>query len=169
MKLGKELAKQARQKGICDEWHGNLKGLTDIDQLLEMYVRGIDFCFATNYPSNDHIRANFAGKMEAYGVHLDELLTETNPKKVIALGKCTGIIKAEGYAVTEVYLKDQCALSIDADGNSFVMVDMYGDTDLTVHARGNAKVCVNHFSGRLIVNKDDNSIVKIKEKTIKTY
>lgn len=169
MKIGKELAKQARRKGICDEWYGNLKGTTDTAALLDLYLRGIDFCMATNYPSNDYIRANFTGKIESYGVHLDELLSERSPKKIIALGKCTGVITAEGYAVTEVYLKDETALSIAAEGHSFVMIDMYGNTDLTVYAREDSKVCVNHFSGNLIVHKEGNAIVKIKEKTIKTY
>lgn len=44
MKIAKELAREARRLGICDEWHSELKRLTDKRAMVEMYLAGLDFC-----------------------------------------------------------------------------------------------------------------------------
>ena len=79
MKIAKELAREARRLGICDEWHSELKRLTDKRAMVEMYVTGLDFCLSNDYPSNEYIRSNFKGVMEEYGVFLDdEIGSKTN-------------------------------------------------------------------------------------------
>ena len=94
MSVAKELAKEAKKKGICSEWHGELRKLGDNKRaMLQMYIKGIDFCLKNDFPSNDYIRANFKGTMEDFGVFLDEPnLNITNFAKCVALGfrNCNG-------------------------------------------------------------------------------
>lgn len=168
--IGKELAKRAKQNGICQEWHKELKTTEDKDKLLEMYVSGIDFCLANNYPSNDYIRENFVGMMEKHGVHLDEDLKCVNDRTVVALGKCTGSIEINGFTASEVFIKHESKLILLVEDNAFVMLDMFDDSELVIIAKGNAKVCVNRYGGKVeSISDGENTVVKIKEKDKKTY
>lgn len=79
-KVTKHLAKAAQANGICTPWLNELKSLDDKDALVDMYIRGIDFCLEHDYPSNDFIRENFKGVMEKHGVFLDDAIAlQTNP------------------------------------------------------------------------------------------
>lgn len=169
--IAKELAKQAKGKGICQEWYKDLKTTQDTGKLLEMYVRGIDFCLSNDFPSNSFIKDNFKGKMEAFGIHLDEQISIKNERKVVALGKCTGKIEVDGYNVSEVFLKHDSDLTISASGNAFVMVDVFDNTTLWVQALDNAKVCVNRYgtNAEITSKSEGNAVIKVIEKNKKTY
>lgn len=167
MKLGKELALAASKKGICKEWFETMKDLTDKKALIEMYIKGIDFCLANDYPSNDYISQHFKGEMEAFGVHLDELIFKTNPRTTVALGSCSGSLKFDEFTVAEVFIKHQSDLTLKAKGNSFVMVDIFDDARVHIHATDNSKICVNHYSGSVTYYVEGNAVVKVKEKNKK--
>lgn len=169
MKIGKELANAAKKKGICKEWFNKMKSLDDKDALIQMYVKGIDFCLSNNFPSNDYIRINFAGKMEAYGVHLDEFLNNINDCRVVALGRCLGKIEVNKFNVAEIFIKHESNLLVVAKGNSFVRIDMFDNSKLHVFASEDAKVCINHYGGDLTTEKNDDAIVKVIQKNKKTY
>lgn len=168
-KIGEELAKQAKKNGICKIWYHDLKKTTDTDKLLDMYIRGIDFCLEKNYPSNDYIRKNFVGKMEAFGVHLDENIRIINEKKVVALGNCVGTVETSGFATSEVFIKHESVLLITASDHSFIMIDLFDQAELSVIANDDAKVCVNYYGGILKTDQKANGIVKIIQKNKKTY
>ncbi len=167
--IGRELAKQAKVKGICQEWYADLTYTNDTDRLLDMYLKGIDFCLKNDYPSNDYIRKNFKGKMEKFGVHLDESLTVVNESKVVALGACSGTVEIKGYGVSEVFIKHTSDIVVVARDNAFVMVDMFDDSSLNIIAVDNAKVCINRYGGVVNFSKFDKAVVKVIEKNKKTY
>lgn len=88
-KVTKHLAKAAQANGICTPWLNELKSLDDKDALVDMYIRGIDFCLEHDYPSNDFIRENFKGVMEKHGVFLDDAIALQDQSKCIALERQT--------------------------------------------------------------------------------
>lgn len=169
MKLNYELAKQAKAHGICENWYLELKNENNIDKMLDMYVKGIDFCLSNDYPSNHFIRKNFKGKMEKHGIHLDETLNIVSEPKVIALGKCTGKIELDSFDVCEIFVKNESNLTIVAKGNSFVMIDLFDNSTIDVHTYDNAKVCINRYGGQVDEYKNENSEIKLIEKNKKTY
>ena len=169
MKLNYELAKQAKAHGICENWYLELKNENNIDKMLDMYVKGIDFCLSNDYPSNHFIAKNFKGKMEKHGIHLDEVLDTIGQPKVIALGKCKGIINAESFEVCEVFIKNESELIVMAKENSFVMIDIFDNAKVHIFTYDNAKVCVNRYGGQITESTNENSIIKIIEKNKKTY
>lgn len=170
MNLSARLAKDAKRAGICDQWHDDLLKMDDKDAMVEMYLRGIDFCLSNDYPSNDFIRDNFKGIMERHGVFLDEAIDVVNFRKVVALGSTEGVVKYNGYSVGEVFAKHDAVLWVYAQDNAFVVVDVFDNAVVHVHADGRAKVCVNHYGG-LVYNYADSaeSVVKVREKHKKTY
>ena len=78
MEVNKRLARDAKKKGICEEWYGRLIDTKGKDELIKMYLEGIDFCLSNEYPSNEFIRQHFVGTCEAYGVFLDQAITAGN-------------------------------------------------------------------------------------------
>ena len=100
MNLSKELAKQAQRLNVCTEWHSELINLSDKKALIKMYLKGIDFCLANNYPSNEFIRANFKGMMEEFGVFLDDRIDLRNPEKCVALGNTKGCVEIDSFGVS---------------------------------------------------------------------
>ena len=47
MEVNKRLARDAKKKGICEEWHDRLLDTKGKDELIKMYLEGIDFCLIT--------------------------------------------------------------------------------------------------------------------------
>jgi len=170
MELSKELAKQAKRFNICQEWHDELKNLNDKKAMLEMYLKGIDFCLSNDYPSNEYIRANFKGEMEKFGVFLDDAIDLVNVDKCVALGKTKGRIVINDFGTSEIFVKHSSELTIIAKGDSFVMVDLFDDAVIHVQAHDRAKVCVNRYGNSQINHMQfDFGVVKIIEKLKKTY
>lgn len=170
MKLNKELALAAKKKGICEEWFTRLMETENKDALMKMYLAGIDFCLSEEYPSNEYIRRNFVGFCEAYGVFLDYHIAAANFPHVVALGRCEGEARYDGFNVGQVFAKHQSCLKVVAAGNSFVVVDVFDETTVEIEAKDNAKVCVNHYGGNLTTTGGEgNAVIKVIRKQSKTY
>lgn len=166
--VAKELAWQAKAKGICQEWHKELIGLTDKRAMVDMYIRGIDFCLANDFPSNDYIRATFKGVMEDKGVFLDDKVNLANVRYCVALGTTQGEVRVTGYKVCEVFAKHQSSLHVIAEDNAFVEIDMFDDSVVSVTSAAKAKVHVNRYGGTLSIVQSGGG-VKVIEKNKKTY
>lgn len=167
--IAKELAKQAKSKGICDDWHKQLKSLTDKRAMVDMYIRGIDFCLSNEFPNNEYIRDNFKGIMEEKGVFLDDDVSLVNFRRCVALGKTKGNVKATCYKVCEVFAKHESNLNIIVEDNAFVEIDMFDNSVVSVTSSGKAKVHINHYGGTLTFDEREESIIKVVEKNKKTY
>lgn len=170
MNLSKELARDARKRGICEEWHDELQNQTSKDAMVRMYLKGIDFCLSNEYPDNDYIRKHFKGDMEKHGVFLDDAIEVSNAPKCVCLGACSGHVVVDGFNVCEVFVKHDSVLNVIAKDNSFVMIDVFDKAVLNVYAHDKAKVCVNRYGGtvkRFV--RDEEAVVKIQEKDKKTY
>lgn len=169
--IAKQLAKDAKKKGICDEWLDELKKLKDKREMVAMYVKGIDFCIANNFPTHDYMRENFKGIMELFGVFLNDSICLKNAKTCISNGSTSGILEYSGYGVGEVILKDTSDVVVKAYDNSFIMIDVFDSSSLVVEAYDDAKVCINQYMGlsRISISKSSNAIVKQVKKESTTY
>lgn len=171
MNLAKELARRAKKEGICKPWYDELKSLQDKKAMIEMYLKGIDFCLANNYPENDFIRKHFKGEMEQFGVFLDDRISIANPRKCVCLGNTSGRVEIDNFNVCEIFAKHSARLDIYAKDNAFVIIDVFDNSEVHIHASNRAKVCVNRYIGNNIVIKDeaDEAFVRIRDKQKKTY
>lgn len=135
--------------------------------MVEMYLRGIDFCLKNDYPANDFIKAHFGDIAPQMGVFVDcEISVENNPK-CVCLGATFGIIKTNAFSVSEIFAKHQSELNVLAADNAFVMIDVFDDAVVNIHAHDRAKVCVNKYGdgGRVnIVEESAEAQVKIRER-----
>lgn len=170
--LAHELARQAKEKGICEEWHGRLLKCETKQEMLDMYVKGIDFCLANDYPDNGFIRKHFKGIMEDSGIFLDDsAVSLTNYRRCIALGRTSGTVTVSGFNVCEVFAKHLSVIRITASGHAFVEVDVFDDAVVYVTARDSARVHVNRYgSAKAVVDgQEQTAYIKITDKKKKTY
>lgn len=169
MNLSKQLARQAKAKGICAPWHAELLTLQDKEAMVKMYLKGIDFCLANDYPKNDFIRKHFKGVMEKQGVFLDDNVKVENMPKCVCLGATQANVEVQGFQVCEIFAKHDSILDVNAKDNAFVVIDIFDNAVVKIHASDRAKVCVNHYGGTIEQNAMGDAIVKIREKNKKTY
>ncbi|MDR1348312.1 MAG: hypothetical protein LBJ63_07825 [Prevotellaceae bacterium] len=169
--LSKELALQAKRLGICSEWHNLLKKLSDKREMAEMYIKGIDFCLANDYPDNEYIRANFGEIIHDFGIFLDDRIQLINPERCVALGNTTGSIEVNSYNICEVFVKHHSELTIKAKDNAFVVIDMFDNSVVSISAENRARICINRYLGAEIKERLqlDLSEIKINEKNKKSY
>ena len=56
MELVQQLKEDGKAKGLCRMWQMKLRTGLDYEQLIQLYIKGIDFCISENYPTLDFIR-----------------------------------------------------------------------------------------------------------------
>lgn len=170
MNLSKELAKQAAGYGICKEWHKDLLSLKDKKAMVEMYLRGIDFCLSNDYPSNDFIRKNFGDIIAQYNIYVDGFVMAANPEQLVALGSTTGNVRVNDFGVSRIYVKHNSKLKIKAEDNAFVMIDVFDNSSVEVEASESAKVCINRYGdSKVLYNSKGVATIKVVDKHKKTY
>ena len=162
-RMTQALAKNAKKKGICKEWHGRILNSRTNDALIGLYLDGIDFCLANDYPAVDFIEANFSRqKLEANGIYVNGRINAENVAKIVCLGDTRGNIKVDDYNTAEIYVKHDSEIGIVARGNAFVMVDVFDNAKVMVSAGDNAKVCVNRYGNAVVHPVEDGSGCRIK-------
>ncbi len=165
--LSKTLAKDAKKKGICKERHNGLKSHTDREAMVEMYLRGIDFCLKNDFPTNDFIQAHFGDIAPRMGVFVNSQITVENKPKCVCLGATFGKVTTNGFNVCEIFAKHDAEINVIAADNAFVMIDVFDNAVVNIHAHDRAKVCVNKYGdgGRVnIVVEEVAAHVKIRVK-----
>lgn len=169
MGFEKRLLKDAARKNACGAGLDKLKGMSDRRDMVRLYLDNIDFCLSNDFPENGFIRANFGDIANGMGVYLDEVFEARNRPKTVLLGASHGKVEIDGYNVSEIFIKHDSTLNIEAADNAFVMVDVFDDTILEVHAKDRAKVCVNHYGGEIRQECEGDAVIRIREKHKKTY
>lgn len=160
--LGRELSKLASKHGICEEWYNQLVFMTDKDALIDMYLKGIDFCIKHDYPSNEFIRKNFKGSMEHKGIFLDDKFSISNYSRVVLLGKSSGDITCTDYHVAWVFCKHESRLNVVATNHAIVRIDAFDNSVINLNCSGLAKVTVYLYGGAKInYSSSPNAQVKV--------
>jgi len=62
MELIEQLKTDGINKGLCRLWQRKLHNGLSTEELVKLYIKGIDFCISENYPTLDFLRENFKGK-----------------------------------------------------------------------------------------------------------
>lgn len=60
-RLNSELRGHAVSYGLCTQWQGDWQNNKSQQELIGMYIRGIDFCIEHDYPTVEYIKAILTG------------------------------------------------------------------------------------------------------------
>lgn len=164
MNVVQQLKKDGVSKGLCEAWQGKLRSNSSIEHLVNLFIRGIDFCISEDYPTIEFIRKNFKGKCEPYGVFIDdEIKGLANIPDIVLNGTSKAQLSYDGYNVSRVYVRHNSNAELHVSENAVVTVDLFDSsfTKITsdgerakvfVFVYGNAKVDVSG-SGINVVHK----------------
>lgn len=125
--LSVTLKDMGRAMGMCDKFYDRWVDGMDVDTLLDMYLRGLDFCVEKDFPPLDFIRRNFGvDDLHRHHIYLDEEVhLEGVSGDYIFLGHCTGCIRFRDFCISGVYLRHTSDLKIRCDGLSRVFITIY--------------------------------------------
>ena len=169
MELVQQLKQDGIAKGLCQPWQNKLRDGVSMKRLVDLYVRGIDFCIKNDYPTLDFIRENFKGKCEPYGVFVDEQeLDLRNVPDVVLQGDCKGTLSYSGYSVCRAYIRHNSDATIKVYGNAYLTVDVFDNANLVLAVAGtNARVLVNKYGDARV--ECSGVGIKVVFKNKKTY
>lgn len=172
MELNEYILKKAIASGICEGWAERISKVEGVEELLQMYVDGIDFCLEKNFPSNNDL-VNLGGdRLAEYGIHVDEKIKGIlrNPKFKVLLGLSYIEAHNDGFSVAQYFIKHSSKATILASDNSFVVIDCFDSSTLYVHAHDSAKVLVNIYGDAKVEQAAKGAgIIKIVHKNKSTY
>lgn len=133
--LSVTLREMAREHGLCDEWYEEWQDDTDIDALLDKYIRGYDFCIKHGYPSLDFCRNNFdVDDLHRHNIYLDEAvgIDAKDSGYFIFIGNCSGVLHVDGLRVATVYVRHNSRITVKSTGGAIVFVRCYENADATI-------------------------------------
>jgi hypothetical protein len=166
--INKYILSKAKASGICDEWAEMISGTDSIDGLLAMYRRGVDFCLEKNFPCNEDLVRLGGDRLAAHGIYIDTAVDLPKNDFIVCLGKTAGIIYADGYQTTQVFVKHTSNMTVIAKQRSFVVIDCFDDAQVDVEAYGASKVLVNVY-GSATVTQSGDGFIKIIHKNKSSY
>lgn len=150
MNISEMLREEAIKYGLCvawtDEW-----GTPTKEQLVDMYIRGLDFCIKNNYPSNEYIKTNFGIIAEEKGVYTDATVNLINPEIVILNGKCTGTITLSGYSSRDIHVRHNSKVKIIIKDAAKAFIRVYDNAHITVENSTGTRSFVYKYGG-IVVN-----------------
>ncbi|MDR2286823.1 MAG: hypothetical protein LBE04_05040 [Prevotellaceae bacterium] len=144
------LKEDAVSKGLCATWESKFKQEMSIETLARMYMKGIDFCISSDYPTLAFLRKEFKGICEPYGIFIDDKVMVTNIRKIVLNGDCRAFLEYDKYTVAQVFVRHTSKASINVSEHSIVTVDAFDDTELVVAVSGGADVSVNLYGNAKI-------------------
>lgn len=144
--LSETLKQQARSLGLCDEWFGEWAENSSQQELIDKYVKGIDFAIKHQYPSNDFIKENFDHELLNKNlIFVDEFINEENAPSGIYIinGECSGSIRVSPWAVATIYVRHTSSINIVASDFAKVFVRLYDNAEVETSTSDGAvvKVC----------------------------
>ena len=113
---------------LCQQWTEEWADDTDIDTLLDKYIRGFDFSLKNNYPPLDFCRKNFNKEdLHRHNIYLDEKVAIEDAQNgyYVFIGNCEATIIAKGFKAITVYCRHESKVNVYAFEGARVFVRYY--------------------------------------------
>lgn len=148
--IKQELKAAALRHDLCGPWQRMLDRAPDKATLVQMYMRGIDFCFGWDFPDVSYLERHFKGECEACGLHVNETFRARNLRKAALVGRCDASLAYDGYEVAQLFVKHHSRVRLDVRGHAIVTVDCFDDSRLDIQASDDSQVTVYRY-GKAVV------------------
>lgn len=170
MELNDYILKMAIASGICEPWAEKITEAIGVDDLLKMYLKGIDFCLDKDFPSRYDLVRLGGDRLQEYGIFVDEQLTVKNSAFTVLLGKCEAELRYSGFSVGQVFIKHNSKTELMLSDKAFVVLDCFDSTIVNVKASDQAKVLVNVYGNAEISSSSvGQGVIKIVHKNKSIY
>lgn len=166
-----QLLNKARKAGCCTPYQMRILRARNKEQLIDIFVDGLKFCLAKDYPGEEYILQHF-GKHELHlhGIYVNECITrQTTHKALVALGSCYGRLLYDDWKQHRVAVNGTGKVNIIAKDHTFVMVDIYDSATVTIAAHDKSSIVVYYYGEANkpnIVQQGEQTKVKIQHREI---
>lgn len=147
--LSVRLRREAVGLGLCRQWTDEWGDMTDRDELVRKFVRGIDFCIEHDWPSVGVMKRDFGGVMHRHGVYADENVEAHDAPIVVLNGCCVGDISYGGTSAGEVYVRHTSEAVVRVGCVARAFVNVYDEGEVDVFCEDGAKCFVYLHGGRV--------------------
>lgn len=162
-KLKKELAAEAKAKGICREWYNYILNAPSKERLMTLFVKGVDFCIYNDFPAA-HLRAEFAGIRQHYGVFVNDNINVKSLRSIIAFGTSEGQTDFANFDVAQIWARDDTRITVRVRNNAFVCIDIADRAKVEIIASDAARVSVFLHGGTYTSKPSGNAKIKVIDK-----
>ena len=154
MELIEQLKTDGINKGLCRLWQRKLHNGLSTEELVKLYIKGIDFCISENYPTLDFLRENFKGKSEPFGVFIDdELPPMKNEPDVVLNGACKAMLEYDDFSVSRLYMRHDSEAAVIVSNNAIVTIDLFDNAKIHISVIGTeARVNINAYGRNTTVD-----------------
>lgn len=161
-KLNNELKKQAVGYGLCEKWTDDWSENHNKQELIDMWLRGIDFAIENNYPTNKFIKEHFESELlKENHIFVDSPFHEANlDGKVVLCGNSDGVLEYNRFATCDIYVRHECHAQILASGYSKVFINLYDGASVDIEQSEAAKVYVYRHGSNCHVKYEGNVLVR---------
>lgn len=161
--LKKALAREAKEAGICQEWHDYILIAPSKERLMALYFGGFDFVEANNYPSETLIQ-EFADVLPHYNVYIREQYNAKNPRRLVAYTEAIGTAYFTDFAVSQIWLRPGSEINVKATEHSYVTIDVASGAIARIQATDDSKVIVYNHGGTITKEAIGKAVITIKDK-----
>lgn len=159
----------ARLNGLCNQWYFDWNDDCSDEDLLDKAELGMHFLCKHNYPDVASVRSLFdKEQLKKHNIYLDQEVTLGNfgnnsikNKDILLMGNTKGVVIFNGYAVANVYVMNDCDITIECNNLCKVFVTASGNAKLTINANDASSVFVYQYGDITCKTKGD---VKIKDR-----
>ena len=148
--LSDKMKNEAVSLGLCAQWTAEWQDNTSKDDMVEKFVKGIDFCIGRNWPLAKDIKKYFGDVIHNHGVYVDENVNLRNPEMVILNGECVANITYDWMDSGEIYVRHNSSLHLKVKGFSRVFVNLLDGAELRVECEDSAKCFVYQYGGNVM-------------------
>lgn len=161
--LKKELATEAKAKGICSEWYNFILSAPSKERLITLFIKGLDFCIYNDFPAA-HLRAEFAGIRQHYGIFVNDRINVKSSRNIIAFGTSEGKADFTNFDVAQIWARDDTRITVRVRNNAFVCIDIADRAEIEIIASDAARVSVFLHGGTYTSKPTGNAKIKVIDK-----
>lgn len=151
MNVSKVLKEEAMKFGLCVGWTEQWGSPTK-EQLVEMYIKGLDFCILHNYPSNEFIKEHFGEIAIQKGVYTDMKVDVLNPPTAILNGECSGTIVLTGFVSRDIHVRHNSKVKIIIRDAAKAFIRVYDKAHVIVENESASRCFVYKKGGRATIS-----------------
>ena len=155
------LKKKAIDMGLCKEWSDNW-GNPDKQELIDKYLKGIDFCIKHDYPNLSFIKKNFDHDLLYKNhVYIDEDVYEKDISHIAVFnGQCRGFLSFKGVSACDLYIRHKSEIRIDCTGFSKIFINLYDNAKINIRQKDLSSVYVYRHGKKNVLNSEGNVITR---------
>ncbi len=156
--LSEKMKAEAINLGLCRQWTEEWEDGSTKDEMVEKFVRGIDFCIRHDWPSPELMQREFGDVMHAHGVYANEPVSAKNLPTVVLNGDCRCEALYDGCSTGDIYVRHTSILNLKVEFLAKAFVEMYGNSRVAIDAEPGTKVFVYRYGGEIVSANGDITI-----------